>query len=51
MDALGDFGSDRVLVGIAHGLSFAFRLAEVGFHVESVWGYTPHHKLCKREHA
>jgi hypothetical protein len=46
-----EFKRALVIVGIAHSLSFAFRLSEAGFFVESVWGYTPHHKLCRREHA
>jgi hypothetical protein len=45
------FSKAIVIVGVAHCLSVAFRLISAGIGVESVWGYTPHEKLCKRAHA
>ncbi len=41
------FQNAFVIVGIAHNLSVAFRLASAGIRVEQAWSYTPHHKLCR----
>jgi hypothetical protein len=44
------FEQGLVVCGIAHSLSFAFRLRTAGMDV-NVFTYIPHGKLCTRRHA
>jgi hypothetical protein len=45
------FEKGLAICGIAHGLSFAFRLLSAGISVERTNSYIPYHKLCTRSHA
>jgi hypothetical protein len=45
------FSKGLVICGLAHGLSFAFRLVAAGISVEKTDNYIPYHKLCSRPHA
>lgn len=41
------FTKGLAICGIAHGLSFAFRLSSAGINVEKSYSYIPHRKLAK----
>jgi hypothetical protein len=45
------FVKGLVICGLAHSLSFAFRLLSAGFNVTETYNYVPYHKLCTRPHA
>jgi hypothetical protein len=45
------FDKALVIVGLAHGLSFAFRLTSNGISVTESQNYIPYSKLCTRAHV
>jgi len=45
------FSKGLAICGLAHGLSFAFRLSSAGISVDETQSYIPHHKLCTRSHG
>ncbi len=45
-----DFDNGLAICGLAHCLSFGFRLQSAGYSVRA-FNYVPHHKICTRTHA
>ncbi len=45
------FEKGLAIVGLAHNLSFAFRLQAAGVSVTDAYTYTPYNKLCTLKHA
>jgi hypothetical protein len=45
------FEKALVIVGLAHSLSFTFRLASKGIGVDESQNYIPHSRLCTRAHV